>query len=81
MTWDQAINIGILLTGFLAVMVPLHLQNRSKAAKQSDLLKKVWLKLKQHDRRTRRMRRGARIVLQRLHNLETEVSKWGQSPR
>lgn len=79
MTWDQAINIGILLTGFLGVMLPLHLQNRQRTAQQTELLQRVWLKLKQHDRRTRQLRRRGRNVVQRLCNLEAEVSKWGRS--
>jgi Flp pilus assembly protein TadB len=59
-TGDQLIQIGLLLCGFAAIMLPFHQQNvaRSRASaerqmEQAELLDRVWKKLKKHDKRVR----------------------------
>lgn len=70
MTWDQAINMGILLSGFAGLLIPLHQANKKRAADNRAVLDKILTKLKSHDRRTRKIRQRQRVTMERLIKLE-----------
>lgn len=80
MTWDQAVNLVIMLAGLGSLVVPMHLDNRRKAAMQAErlarqgqVLDEVLMTIQRHDKRTRKTRQLTSQVIQRIDRLEMAI--------